>query len=144
MFRVVGLMLAMILLAPVSMGDTAPEGAAPSRVVGGLYGNQVYLAWLPGAVVPDSFRVYGLSEGGGRTPLDEVEIPPDGSSVFTAVVPAGFTSYAISGVVSGAESQPMLAYFVQEECILEISWSPPGVSSCKVPGLPGLVKIRQP
>lgn len=94
--------------APAAVFATAATSDAASLAV---------IAWTPGAVAADSYRVYGV-EGGSLVLLVT-------ATDLTTTAPAGFATYAVSGVKNGVESDPTFAVFVP--CI-DVELHPPNAS----------------
>lgn len=112
------------VLLPAAGADTFSY--APSEAVASASGPMAILAWTPGEVVADSYRIYGLSPG--QSPLLLLDTATTVSPVtFAASVPGGFSEYAVSGVIGGQESG--LVYAISPTCRLVISWNPPQVTT---------------
>jgi hypothetical protein len=85
----------------------------------------VSVEWAPGPEVADAYRVYGVDGG-----LLTVLLDTAGTSApvsFAAVVPAGFDTYAVSGVRGDVESAPVFAWDGPGEGCIYIQRQPPDV-----------------
>lgn len=112
------------ILLPAAGADTF--SFAPSDAVASGSGPMAVLAWTPGEVAADSYRVYGLSPS--QAPLLLLDTATTVSPItFAASVPGGFSEYAVSGVLGGQESG--LVYAISPTCRLVISWDPPQVAT---------------
>jgi len=106
---------ALLLLPPASAFD--PQGPTAAAVV--LSGTQGLLSWTPPAVLPDSYRVYGVASGS----LTLLSVMP--ADAVSGIVPSGFASYAITAWHGGLESEPTFASALNTTC-LTLTWDPPG------------------
>ena len=80
------------------------DSSKPAAAFSATYGEaHALVAWVPGAVAADVYRVYGI-DGERMIPLSWV---PAGD--YSADVASGFATYAVTGIVGGAESAPTLA-----------------------------------
>lgn len=115
-------LLVLLLLSPLASADASFAPAAVAVIEVG--DADALVAWTTGTALADTYRIYGISAGGGRTLLGEV--PPTESDAGSLLVEGGFTTYAVSGVLDGQESAP--TYAARTECVtLEIDVVPPGV-----------------
>jgi len=115
---IAALLAALFVPAPLA---SAAEPFAPLVASATLAPDaQVVVSWVPGAQAADSFNVYGITPEGGMTLLRA------GITDFSATMPGGFSSYAVTGVSMGAESAAVRA--IQGECGFVISWDPPNVA----------------
>lgn len=101
------LLLALTLLLPTALADDAAD-AAPAFVAAlDADGAQALVAWAPGELPADAYRVYGVSAGGAFTLL--AEAPALVADGHAALVEGGYATYAVTGVVGGRESPPTVA-----------------------------------
>lgn len=135
------LALALALLAallPTAGADTF--SFAPSEAVASASGPLAVLAWTPGDIVADSYRIYGLIPD--HEPFLLLDTATTVAPVtFAASVPGGFSAYAVSGVLDGQES--VLVYAISSPCDIFIETDPPNVvlRNC----LPGeIISFRRP
>lgn len=100
-------LLAAALLVPLVTGE-APTPYAPSSVkVQAVEPTSAVVEWVPGPEMAESYRVYGV-EGATLTLLMDTS-EGLGPLSLAVVVPAAFSAYAVSGVVSGIESTRVFA-----------------------------------
>lgn len=119
-------LVVLIVLVPAAAGEDS-GGFAPLGVAAASAGAEVVVSWLPGAQPADSYRVYGLSEGGAVVLLlDTAETANPG--VLAATVEAGWSSYAVSGVWSGAESRLVYSLSSVDLLCVTVEFHPPSVS----------------
>lgn len=112
-------------LALPASADSGSERYAPSLVASVTQGDEVALvSWIPGPEVADYYNVYGVSDSGVPTPLASAQ-----SSDLPARVAGGYSTYAVSGVKLGIESQ--LVYPLGDKC-LRVGLDPPdvGIDDC--------------
>lgn len=106
------LAFALLLAVPGSLADAEYAPSLVTALAASPLG--AVIGWTPGPVVADSYRVYGIDDGGGATWLAESAGPvPDGGSL---PVPSGFAQYAVTGVLNGIES----------DLVFAIAGAPPG------------------
>jgi hypothetical protein len=138
--RLVLLILA-LAVSPVAAGESSEAYAPRDVAVVTLDDVNTLVAWTPGDVLADSYRVYGLEDYGTVLLMDtaesEISIP------FAVAVAAGFSAYAVSGVKDGIESAPTTG--VEIGCVT-ITFHPPGVGrNCPPPQTGTLpVKVNSP
>lgn len=100
-------LLVAALLAPLATGE-APSPHAPTSVkVEAIHPASAVVEWLPGSMMADLYRVYGL-DGTALSLLGET---PGGAGIvsFAAVVPSGYSAYAVTGVLDSTESEEVFA-----------------------------------
>lgn len=104
--------LALVVLAtiPPAAGE-GPDPSTPIAAVVLVAGQDAIVSWVPGAVEPDSFRIYGVT-GASKSLL--ATVPGDDTQ---AVVPASFPSYAVTSVSDGVERRSMIAVQALTPCV---------------------------
>lgn len=112
-------LLLVTLLAPVAGADA--DAAAPALVVATpLNGGSALVTWAPGGASADAYLVYGIDRQGGATLLVAVQ-----GSAFHALVPGGWSGYAVAAVHAGTEGQRVRS----SECVhVELDESPPAIA----------------
>ena len=133
MSRRILLALTLLLLAgPTARGGSTEEHAPIGVAAVEADGSSVLVTWSPGAVVADSFRVYGVDAAGATALL--LDTAQEGKlSTLGALVRSGFSTYAVSGVLDGRESQPVHDLFSTNGRCIRIQFPPPSVSHEKCP-----------
>lgn len=117
--------LGFVLAAPIAMGDSESASAwAPTKVVAIASPSASIVTWVPGAVMADSYIVYGLRDG-APVPIQYVEV-----AETTAEVEGGFAQYGVVGVFNGVPSPMRVATTVGPPCIVIVTYSPPSVTLC--------------
>lgn len=122
--KVAAILLISGLALPAS-AQPSSEGFAPSFVLYFTHSDDTALvSWAPGSDVADYYNVYGVLDEQAPTLLASVQF-----GNLTVRVPGGYSTYAVSGVRLGIESQ--LVYPVGDKCV-RIGLDPPdaGISDC--------------
>jgi hypothetical protein len=116
-------LLAAPLVAPLpARADDATDPTTPLGAVAVDAGGSAFVSWAPGTQVPDSFVVYGLDGG----VLVRLALVP--GSAVDALVPGGFSAYAVAALHAGTESPPKTAVAARTLCVTVVVDVPPKVA----------------
>jgi hypothetical protein len=124
--RTVGVTVLLIVLAqatPVQAADAWGPSAVTAVSIRSDTGSAAIVAWTLGSVPADSYNVYGVNGSSMTLLITATEL--------TATSAQGYSTYAVSGVKNGVESELVLASVVP--CIYgELTPPPPGfvVGNC--------------
>ena len=138
MLRLAFLAIALAVLSATAASDT-PDAHAPLRVAAeALDPATALVEWSPGTEPADAYRVYGVNGATLTLLVDTSDLPAP--LALAAAVPAGYDTYAVSGVQANVESAPVLALPGAEAGCLYITWDPPGIHEKKC----GKADMRRP
>lgn len=101
--------LGLALLAFPSNAQADPVDAAPAKVVALDAGASALVGWATGLEPADAYNVYGIDDAGSPHILGTFVVADPQSSTTSVVVPSGFLTYGVSGVVETRESSITLA-----------------------------------
>jgi hypothetical protein len=131
-----------LIVSPVAAGDGNESFSPRDVAVVALDDAQALVAWTPGEIPADSYRVYGIDANGPVLLVDSVSSL--GAATLATVVTGGFPSYAVSGVKGGVESARTIGTGVG--CVTVTLYPTPDVSTRCPPArtetLP--VEVRSP
>ena len=125
MLRSALLALALALIASTAASDT-PDAHAPLRVAAEAADSATAIVeWSPGQSPAEAYRVYGV-DGPTLTLLVDTSLLP-APAALAAVVPAGYETYAVSGVQADVESDPVFAWSGMGAGCIYVQRDPPGI-----------------
>ena len=128
--------LALLLALGPATADESASFAPSASIALESDAGRVVVAWEPGEELADSYRVFGLDDG-GKVFLAEWTPTSDGALNIT--VPSGFSEYGVAGVKNDVQSEIVKSHVVNlgdRPCVTVVLDVPPRYYIWCVFGLP--------